>query len=758
MRWVAIAALIAVVGVGGWLVFAGTPKPADDAASDEHDDDESESTAGLAGQGRDAAPPLEPAAPLIAALDTDDAAQVDDAVAKLRERIKAGELTLEEMLELALRADDPGRVRQLAQKKLLEKGYEARALLPRLFALIEADPTQEHDFVCSMLRRISGKSASGFLSIREEELPDDAKETFSPFLARVKALVANVDAELDVRLALLPIVEVLGPAAVDLAPALIEWIQEVEKGRERFREANPMISVSWHHYEFEIQDALSKLGPGALPPILAALREEENYGSYELESAIAEMGPEALGTLRELLNDDDGGVRLSALTAIARIEKGKPETLALLRELLDHPSASMRAGAVGLLNAYGPDVAGDILRALSDPHVKVRQVAAKGLSDFPEAAAEALPQLLKMARSKDWSEKWSTIDALTVLGPAAAEATPIVLAELADELDSEWRSYGESRNLKALVAFGDRAVAHLVEVASDKDAKLQRAAVHALENMDVDPRALSSLSSALGDLEGIAAVRAAGLLVAHDNPQALGILIEALRNESTEVRIEAAKGIARAGAAAAPTFPTLVEGLRKHKALLYAEGANWSKEWTGFAAYVDAVKAVGAFVPDRCVYLLSDENDEVQEAVAHAVVAAGERGRGVLDASWSTVAVSGRVQVVGPASARAFAKEPDPVWRPWALERFDDPEPLVRLAVSKQTRGDAEVAQKIIETWIELLAHPENDVAQNAAWELRRHASSLKPYEKQIRAAQPKEESTARRWVQEALDAIEDAD
>ena len=64
---------------------------------------------------------------------------------------------------------------------------------------------------------------------------------------------------------------------------------------------------------------------------------------------------------------------------------------------------------------------------------------------------------------------------------------------------------------------------------------------------------------------------------------------------------------------------------------------------------------------------------------------------------------------------------------------------------------------RVIETLIELLAHPAGGVAKDAAWELHRLGAELAPYEKQLLAAQPRGAGTAREWIQDVIEAIEDA-
>lgn len=427
-------------------------------------------SARLAGRAREeTAHAPEPAGPWIAALRGADPARQTEATAYLRARVKAGDLSLDELLDLALLspADGPlGLLVERALEALGGRGPAALVLLPRLLDLLETGGASDRKVAGRVVQGIAGADGYGALVAFPKETglrlgPAELR----PHLARIHALVRNPD----VRLAVLLLVYALAGEAGAVAPDLVAWIQEIERSREAFRRSNPNIHVSWHHTEFTIAEVLSRIGAPALPAILDALDQENGPGEYSLQMAIREMGPDALEALKELLAHEDPEIRAEALVAVAANTEGDSGTLAILRAALRDPAPEVRAAAVLRLRPYGAEAAPDLVAALSDADEDVRQAAARAMADVPEAASAALPQLLAMLASKDYGEQLSTLRTLERLGPAAVGATPRVLALLADNLESEHlRDMFSDTFRSALLAFGPGALPAILEAAGGK--------------------------------------------------------------------------------------------------------------------------------------------------------------------------------------------------------------------------------------------------------------------------------------------------
>ncbi len=242
-------------------------------------------------------------------------------------------------------------------------------------------------------------------------------------------------------------------------------VHEVEAGK-------PLDIEEYDAIRATAADYIEKLGPVAdpeEPPAITGLKDEAAaFRGKSVEQCVAgldgsdvsqrraaamalfELGPQAAQatpTLARLL--DDPGVRFPALRALEAIGPEAYPAASKIAALLSHPDVFVRLGATFTLggiagprtwdhavNGYAPEdvspyahtVVPALRQALCDSHAGVVRVAAYGLSRCGEAAASALPDAMKIVEGEKDSDKGvGTLRALAAMGPAAAEAVPLLV-------------------------------------------------------------------------------------------------------------------------------------------------------------------------------------------------------------------------------------------------------------------------------------------------------------------------------------------
>jgi HEAT repeat protein len=740
-----------LLGLSVWLATHVAQEPISDAVPNESPASNAVATAGeLALRGSpDARRASQPSvAPLLEDLLADDEAISETAITRLLERLNG--MTPDELLDLALVPADSGRREALvhrAEERLLRFGPSVLPLLPRLFDLLERGNESERDTAASVVRVVVHTDE---LDPRARQGAPEVVAALEPHLPRIRSLVADERQPVAVRESMLLLIGALGPAAVDAAPSLVAWLSELLRFRERFRTENPGVFVRWHSTNFDIQDALTRMGSGALPAIVGALRSDDSIAALELRLAIEDMGPEAAPALRALLGDQDPAVRAAALRSLLRSASSAGEAVAIARAHVRDPDPRVRRATVEDLYRHGDGAGALFVAALSDPDEGVRLAALGGLGEAPRAAQEARAALMTVLRSGSSGERLWAADAVAALGPSAAEATPWLLDLLAE--GSRWLEYGdvEGPACRALTALGRAALPRVVEAAASEVEPRRGAALAVLASQAaLELRDLEPLARTLSRRDGVLRMRTAAVLVAADGRDALGTLIEGLSSPDEAVRVEAAKGLQRAEASAVAALPQLLAGLRAHAdRRRLAEGAAWREELESYRAFAKAVRHVGRDAPEEMVSLLEDPSGEVREAAQEALTAAGDSGIAAIRSAWSALDDDTRLlalrALVQSASAGAEAL---------LASTLADPSPRIRLAAAEVAlhRDGGEAG---VRTLLELLDGPDEAVTEDAARLLHGEGVALAPFEDEIVRHMPPPGTFARTRVQDLLDTI----
>jgi len=336
------------------------------------------------------------------------------------------------------------------------------------------------------------------------------------------------------------------------------------------RPADPETQV-WYAIAKERWSHAGEVGPVALEPLLASLREEED----ELERAglaytLGEMGdPRAVEPLIAILQDraEDQKARHSAAEALRKI--GDPRALAPLNAVLQDRAGEpeLRQCAAKALGRFGPPAVDALVPVLQDQaeSPEVRQEAARALGNLGAPAVDGLIAVLP-----DAALGREAVYALVRIGDTRA-VEPLLALHLGTR----------DAGVLALGRFRDpRARGPLIAALADEDADYAKDAALALGAMS-DPRAVEPLvaalelrqpsyffteavARALGQIGGQRALEAllalfqnedhrahaVEALAQFDDPRAIRTLVAALCETWPPTREAAKEGLVAHGAAA----------------------------------------------------------------------------------------------------------------------------------------------------------------------------------------------------------------
>ena len=394
----------------------------------------------------------------------------------------------------------------------------------------------------------------------------------------------------------------MGPEAKEEIPVLLERI-DGRKGKGR-RERDVSFGV------MRVAYALSRMGPDAIPPLIAALGENDLGLHLAAARALGSMGPaahDAVPALIKNLTDPQESVRDETAQALGLIGPAAgPGLVGALRD----SDAQRRAGAATALAEMDPpfrDKAADVEQAAgkeSDPTVRsalfaalpktgvaparcvelilpavtdendaLRHAALNALLSTRAVRQAAVPKLVPLLKDGNPAVRERAVHALGRIGSGAVEALPAMVEAARSAPDSP--AYGEALAelgpkalpllldilkkgkpeegkwvLNVLHHFGPPAVPVLVEALKSNDAGMRVAAVGALGDMGRDGAAASTQLFAFTK-DSDPAVQAASfraLVAVHADANRLKPMLEAaLKSPTPQVRKAAAAGLASLG-------------------------------------------------------------------------------------------------------------------------------------------------------------------------------------------------------------------
>jgi HEAT repeat protein len=310
-----------------------------------------------------------------------------------------------------------------------------------------------------------------------------------------------------------------------------------------------------------------------------------------------------------MLKTDDDYKLDKHLTSVIEVgAAGVPWIKAAWKENLDMESRCRLASAIELIGPGAADMVPLLAEELNAIEEQRVSCAAFALGGIGPAAAPAMDQLATLLRSTDYSTQVNLLYALSRIGPDAVEHIPMMMSAI---------ERGPTR------AVAIEALSYMGEAAVD-------AVIPWLETGDDEHRLMACQVLARVD-EGTIA-------------KSLEPLRKALRDESSKVRIEAARALGSAGTSAIPVYQYLVHALRDTddeareeviqalirigpvggKELINALTDKYWRSREGAARVIGTFSSLAETAKSNLIVGLSDNNVDVRLAVIQALSVLGE--------------------------------------------------------------------------------------------------------------------------------------
>jgi HEAT repeat protein len=262
---------------------------------------------------------------------------------------------------------------------------------------------------------------------------------------------------------------------------------------------------------------------------------------------------------------------------------GGPESVPGLTAALKHPDSCARAEAaedLAQLGRVARPAVGGLRAALRDPDAHVRISSAAALARIEPEAEPPLPVLLAALRHKDKTAREAAAGVIAELGRRSLSALPALVAALGDKEASVRRAaafaLGEVSADAPRPGFrpGNAISALARLLLEDKDDQARYWAARSLLSFGADAwAALPALRQALRDKESGVASNAAEIL-SRFRPPAVGVLVEALLDESCTAPGSVAKCLGSLGPRAGDAVPALLRALRAERTDLRLAAAS----------------------------------------------------------------------------------------------------------------------------------------------------------------------------------------
>ncbi len=326
-----------------------------------------------------------------------------------------------------------------------------------------------------------------------------------------------------------------------------------------------------HEVRLAVIDALRSIAhPAAAEPLCAALTDVPKRAKGRPSTKGSEAAEcEALA---------------AALAAI-----GTPSVHPLLDTLRSEEREPRRwaAQALGLIKA--PQAVTPLAERLEDPRSDVRKAAARALGDIGDPSA--LKPLMNALANKDPETRRAAAEALATIKQSEV-AVPALSRSLVDPAETV-----QLAAIEALRSIGGLQAATALRSASDGSARksVREAAGSALKSVRLEPAgaveraaaavilgdfagavregkaAIPSLAGALGSRDAVRRRQATDALVSLHSEEALGPLLEALKDHDPQVQASAARGLAIIGR---PALAGLVNAVSAPDASVQREAAR----------------------------------------------------------------------------------------------------------------------------------------------------------------------------------------
>jgi HEAT repeat protein len=375
--------------------------------------------------------------------------------------------------------------------------------------------------------------------------------------------------------------------------------------------------------------AFAKIGPVAVEPAIAALKDKDTRLHYSAVVALRILGDKrAVEPLIIALKHDDRIIRSESATVLG--ELGDPRAVEPLIVALKDNDTGVRRFVARALGRLGDKRAvGPLIEALKDQNNYVRAFAAGGLGTLDdERAIEPLVALLK-----DEDRTVRELIGFSLRRLANKGSAEHLVAHLKDK-DMRVRAFAA----EILARMDDkRAFEPLIAGLENKDAEVRRAAANALGGLG-DKRAVESLIRALGDENRGVRWSVSGALGSLGDKRAVEPLIAALKDKDAWVRGSVAGALGILGderaieplrealrydddkvlSAAALSLAQLLGDERAVEPLLAAI-SHPDSEWVGMGVLMK-LEGIGPPAVEPLISALKHEDQGIRYTAVHVLV------------------------------------------------------------------------------------------------------------------------------------------
>jgi HEAT repeat protein len=306
---------------------------------------------------------------------------------------------------------------------------------------------------------------------------------------------------------------------------------------------------------------LGRLGPEAVPRLLAALRHENSRVDM-IAGALAQTGRSSVEMLTKAVEDPNPRVRRGAALALGQIHPVVPGTVKTLTVGLRDPDAEVKTAflmAIGELGPRARDAVPAVRDLLSDGSAGIRMQAVDVLAQSAPRDNRLFEDLKSMLDDADARVQKRVIDAIRLLGPQGRGAMAVVIGKLQSPdqevclAAADWiGSHGEgaASAVPALISLLNAPSPERRAVAAQTLGKLGKAAQPAFD------RLASFLASEPAKVKVAAVLTLGGLGL--DITVLRPALNKALRDDLPDVRAAALTAIQRLGPQGSIFIPDLI--------------------------------------------------------------------------------------------------------------------------------------------------------------------------------------------------------
>ena len=373
-----------------------------------------------------------------------------------------------------LKSSEP-EVRLAAAKALRELGEKAEAAVPALIASIKDPDRDVRTQAVFALGRIGPKAKAAVPALVDALEDEPLQGAISSALitigpeASIPALGKAIkDKRPQVRRAAVGMASLFRGESEKILPELVFALQDdalrVDAVRAigamgpKAEKAVPDVLKALNAYERspgvygEAITALQRIGPKAVPALIATLKDKKRDIRAAAVRALASMDPppdEALPNLIKVLEDEDSMVKTAAAGALERFGPKAMEAMPQLLKIAEGKDTAARATAIRTIGAIGGDARtlSILVRLMKDSEGAVarnaasslRQLAPKALPGMKaEEKRTLVPSLLEVLKGKNNDHRVVAITVLGEIGPNA-DAAEEVLLKIADDKTQESR-------------------------------------------------------------------------------------------------------------------------------------------------------------------------------------------------------------------------------------------------------------------------------------------------------------------------------